>query len=244
MKYLVLLAAICCSTLLQAQEEEMYKEASKESQAYHQYRNYLSVPHYPSTKVKDAIKKYVKTDADDNMMMKDAVYNKFTPKEKFIYAMIHPEAYSQICDAMPPIQDEHKKIFGQLPDAFADYALSDRQTKFLEDNKETVIGFFKECIAKNNRIGVNYKQVIVNINAVAMIPFLIETYNKQKKDHDILTMLMLLMKNNNYDVFLTSTSHKKLYGEESNYLSHLDLNKANVDLITKRATDFYNGYKK
>lgn len=244
MKYLVLLAAMFTTTSLLAQEDEVYKEPSKESQAYHEYRNKLSVPFYPSANVKNAIKKYVKTDQDENLVMKESIYNKFTPKEKFVYAMIHPEAYSQICDANPPIQDEHKKIFGQLPDAFADYALSERQEKFLKDNSDLVAGYFKECIARNNRVGVNYKQVIVNINAVSMIPFLIQIYNKQKKDHDILTMLLLLMKNNNYEEFLKSTGYKKLYGEESNYLSYLDLNTANVDLIIKRATDFYNGYKK
>lgn len=244
MKYLVLLAATLVTSVLQAQDELPWKEASKESQAYHEYRNQLSVPFYPSTNVKNAIKKYVKSDQDDNLVMKESIYNKFTPKEKFVYAMIHPEAYSQICDANPPIEDEHKKIFGQLPDAFADYALSERQEKFLKDNSELVAGYFKECIAKNNRVGVNYKQVIVNINAVSMIPFLIQTYNKQKKDHDILTMLLLLMKNNNYEEFVQSTGYKKLYGEESNYLSHLTLNQANVDLIISRATNFYNGYKK
>lgn len=243
MKHLYLLALLFISASLQAQEEE-YKEPSKESRAYHEYRNQLSTPCYPLTNVKNAIKKYVKSDQDDNRVMKESVYNKFTPKEKFVYAMIHPEAYSQICDAMPPIQDEQKKIFAQLPDAYSDYAISERQEKFLKDNKDLVAGYLKECIAKNNRIGVNYKQTIVNINAVSLIPFLIETYNKQKNDQDILTMLLLLMKNNNYDEFLKSSGYKKLYGEEANYLSSLDLNKPNVDLIIKRATDFYNGYKK
>lgn len=244
MRYLILLSVLFTVYAAKAQDEQPWKEPSKESQAYHDYRNQLSVPIYSSVNVKNAIKKYVKPDGDDNRVMKESIYNKFTPKEKFVYAMIHPEAYSQICDANPPIEDEHKKIFGYLPDAFADYALSERQEKFLNDNRELVSGYFKECISKNNRIGVNYKQAIININAVSLIPFLIETYNKQKKDHDILTMLLLLMKNNNYEEFLKSSGYKKLYGEESNYLSHLELNKANVDLIISRATNFYNGYKK
>jgi hypothetical protein len=243
MKYIFLLASLFAAPFAFCQEEE-YKEPSKESSEYHSHRNDVSVPHYPSTKVKEAIKKYVKADGDDNQVMKEAAYKALSVKEKFIYAMIHPEAYNQICDAMPPIQDEHKKVFGQLPDGYADYGLSERQEKFLKDNKEAVIGFLKECIVKKNRVGINYKHVMVNINAVSMIPFLMEVYNKQKKDHDILTVLMLLMKNNKYDEFVKSTGYKKLYGEESNYLSNLALTKANTDLILKRASDFFNGYKK
>jgi hypothetical protein len=74
-----------------------------------------------------------------------------------------------------------------------------------------------------------------------MIPFLIKTYNIDKKDHDILTVLMLLMKENQYKPFLASQSFRKLYGEEASYQAHLELNKANEELILKRAMDFYNG---
>jgi hypothetical protein len=115
---------------------------------------------------------------------------------------------------------------------------------FLTGQAAAVSGFLKECITRKNRMGLNYKQAVIHMNAVSMIPWLIQFYNKEKKDHDILTVLMLLMKNNNYAEFLQSAGYKKLYGEEANYLSHLTLNKANVDLIIKRATDFYNGYKK
>ncbi len=245
MKYLLLIIlSVCAITVVNAQEEDVYKEASKESQAYHEYRVHSSVPIYPSAKVKEAIKKYVKTDGDDNRVMREAAYKALSVKDKFIYAMTYPEAYSQICDANPPIQDEHKKIFGQLPEAYEDYELSERQQEFLKTNETAVAGFLKECINKKKRIGLNYKKAIIQMNGVSMVPFLIEFYNKEKKDHDILTVLMLLMKNNNYGEFLQSSGYKKLYGEEANYLAHLTLNKANVDLILKRATDFFNGYKK
>ena len=79
------------------------------------------------------------------------------------------------------------------------------------------------------------------MNAREMIPFLIKTYNADKKDHDILTVFMLLMKNNSYKPFMASQSFKKLYGEEASYQAYLDFNKANEELILKRALDFYHG---
>ena len=53
--------------------------------------------------------------------------------------MIHGESFSQNCDAMPPIQDEHKKIFSYLPDAFDEFAWSDRQSVFFKDNKDSIM---------------------------------------------------------------------------------------------------------
>lgn len=103
--------------------------------------------------------------------------------------------------------------------------------------------WIKISVSKNNRVGINYKQVILEMNATAMIPFLIKTYSVSKKDHDLLTLLMLLMKENNYEPFMNSASYKKLYGENSNYQDYLAFSRANEDLIIKRATEFYNGKK-
>ena len=117
--------------------------------------------------------------------------------------------------------------------------------EFFITSKDSVIKFMEEVILKDNRIGVNFKQAIVEMNAREMIPFLIQTYNATKKDHDILTVLLLLMKQNKYQPFMVSASYKKLYrDEEASYESYLNFNTANETLIIKRATDFYNGLKK
>ena len=77
-----------------------------------------------------------------------------------------------------------------------------------------------------------------------MIPLLINIYNVTKKDLDILTLLMNLMKDNKYEPFLKSPSYKKLYSNGSIHTSFLNYNKGNEDLVIKRATDFYNTTKK
>ena len=102
-----------------------------------------------------------------------------------------------------------------------------------------------ESIGRSHRVGVNYKQVIERINATEMIPLLISTYNIDKKDHDILTTLNLLMLNNKYAPFMTSESYRKLYAkEDSRWEAFLTFNTANEGLIIQRATEFYNGLPK
>jgi hypothetical protein len=242
MKLLLLLSALFSLSCLHAQEGE-WKEPSKESSDYHEYRLGITVPPYGLAKVKGLIASIPPSD-DDNKKLNRQAYNTMSFREQFTYHMIHAEAYSQNCDIMPPVQEEHKKIFGQLPDAFGDYSWSREQGRFMERNRDSVIALIKESVQRSSRMGINYKRTLVDINAREMIPFLVSIYNKDKKDHDILTVLMLLMKNNKYEPFLNSLSYRKLYGENGNYQSYIDLNKANEELIIKRATDFYQTLKK
>jgi hypothetical protein len=232
-----------------AQEDGVWRPASKESEAYHQYRTKPTVPSYGLTKVKALITK-IEADDEDNESLKPAVYNALSLREKFTYHMIHAESFSQNCDAMPPIQNEHKKIFAYTVDAFDEYAWSDRQLTFLKTNRDSVIAWMNESIVRTKRVGVNFKHAIIEVNAKEMIPLLISTYNAKKsvipskaRDLDILTVLMIVMKENEYEPFLKSISYKKLYSDESNYLSYLAYNKGNEDLIIKRAMEFYNATK-
>ncbi len=240
MKKILSLLFLSFSLTAVAQDEW---EASKESQAYHEYRLKLTTPPYGLAHVKDLIKN-ISYDDESNGALKAKAYEALSVREKFTYHMIHAESYSQNCDAMPPIQDEQKKIFAYLPDAFGERSWSDRQSSFLKSHRDSVIALMKESIERTKRVGLNYKEAIIEINAIEMIPFLITTYNVTKKDHDILTLFLLLMKENEYDTFIRSGSYKKLYGNDSNYQAYLNYNQANEELIIKRATDFYNANKR
>jgi hypothetical protein len=242
MRLILSLIAIVFSLSLFAQDAPGWKQASKESQAYHAYRVKPTIPPYGLAKINLLVKK-IKVDSEDNAALSEKSYGTLSLREKFTYNMIHGESFSQNCDAMPSIQDEQKKIFAYIADAFEEFAWGDRQTAFFTDNRDSVIALMKESILRTKRVGVNFKQVIAQVNAKEMIPLLITTYNLAKKDQDILTLLMQLMKDNKYEPFLSSSAYKKLYGDEDNYQSFLTLNKANADLIIKRATDFYNGVK-
>lgn len=248
-KIVTLVLALAITLISVAQDDDFSKPVSKASQAYHDYRMKISRPPYGPEKVLSLISKIKDEDLgneDWKSALSPKVYASLTLREKFTYHIIHGESYSQNCDAMPPIQDEQKKIFGSLPDLFGESYWADRQKKFFLDNSDTVVKLIKESVLRSKRMGLNYKYAIVEMNAIDMIPFLVSTYNTDRKDHDILTVLLILMKENKYEPFINSQSHKKLYVDDAPgfYVRHLDLNKANEDLIMQRATDFYNGWRK
>ena len=139
-----------------AQDGEI-KEPSKESQAYHEYREKITVPPYGLQKIKELLQ-HAKSDEDDHKKIDEKKYLSPSLREKFTYHMIHAEVYSQNCDAEPPIQDEQKKIFAQLPDAFGEYNWSDRQGGFFKANKDSVVEFMKASIPRTNRVGINFKK--------------------------------------------------------------------------------------
>jgi hypothetical protein len=172
----------------------------------------------------------------------DKTYASLSLDEKFTYHMINLESYTQMCDILPLRTDEDHRIYGKLPDLTGENQWSDRQTQFLKDNRDSVMALMKPLIVKNGRVGDNFKEAIMEINGKEMIPSLIAAYNVKKRDHYILTMLMMLMKDNNYPEFMRSSSCKKLYDVMDEYSAFLTYNQANEDLIIKRATNFYNGF--
>lgn len=225
-----------------AQDELPWKEASPSSQAYHKYRQKNTVPPYGLARVKTLIAA-IKPAEDETWKLSNKTYMALSLREKFTYHMIHAEVSSQNCDVSPPILDEDKKIFGNLPDAFDEAAWSERQDNFLLSHRDSVMALISASVKRTNRVGLNYKAAIVAVNGKEMIPFLIETYKLERKDYDLLTVLMLLMKKGEYKPFMTSASFVKLYGSKSNYLSFIDFNKANEELIINRAMAFYNGLR-
>lgn len=198
----------------------------------------------------DMVKKLVKAipwkedsseyDETSTTALDEMTYTSLSIPQQFTYHMVHTETYSQNCDLLPMHENEDQRIFGHLPDIFGEYDWSERQLNFFKNNQDTVVQLIIPLIEKSNRIGGNFKEAIVEMNAIELIPYLIDFYNKEKKDHYILTMLMLLMKNNQYPEFMNSTSYKKLYAlEKGEYAAYLIYNKANEDLIIQRATNFY-----
>jgi hypothetical protein len=236
---------LLCSFSLLAQGDGEWKPASKESEAYHDLRVRPSIPPYGLAKVRELVNK-LKSDDDGNQALNTKSYESLSLREKFTYHMIHAESYSQNCDAMPPIQNEHKKIFPYIADAFNEAEWSERQTKFLSANRDSVMALIRESILRSKRVGVNYKHTIIEINAIELIPDLITVYHAKTrtKDLDLLTLMMQLMKENEFEPFLLSASYKKLYADDADYRAYLTYNKANEDLIIKRATEFYNANKK
>lgn len=244
---LLIMAAVAAGSLSFAQsagDGSDEKQPGKASWAYEAYRNKITRPPYGLEKILALVNK-TRADDEDNVVLSPKVYASLSLREKFTYNMVHGESYSQNCDAGIATVDEEKKIFAELPGALGDEHWSDRQEKFFVDNHDSVVALMTASIDRTHRVGINFKHVIVNINATEMIPLLIATYNIEKKDHDLLTLLMLLMLNNKYEPFMASASYKKLYADkESRWSTFLNFNSANEALIIQRAADFYNGLPK
>lgn len=209
----------------------------------------LTVPPYGLEKIKALIEKipYAEGDGDASMeALTTKTYNSLSVKEKFTYSMVHPESYAQICDPLPAHPDEANRIYGTIPDTYGELYWSSRQIDFFKNNRAELVPLIKEVITKEHSFKSNLKDAIVEMNGTNLIPFLIDYYNKDKKDHYILTVLLQLMKNNKYPEFVNSSGYKKLYREpktEEDFMNafYLDYNKANEELIIQRATNFYNG---
>ncbi|TDQ08409.1 hypothetical protein [Pedobacter metabolipauper] len=243
MKYkLLTIALLFCSSLFAQESADYNQKQSKESLAYHEARTKISVPPYGIVKVRAKIAKI--TSDTENLKLSAKEYLSLSLKEKFTYCMIHAEDYDQNCDPVLPVIDEEKKIMASLENPFPEFAWSERQTAFLNKNRDSVMALVKASVLRSKRMGLNYKLAINEINGWEMIPFIIQTFKADHKDLDLLTLLMKLMINNNYAPFMQSETHRKLYGNEANDRSYIKFNKANEDLMLSRANDFYLKMKK
>jgi hypothetical protein len=220
-------------------EEYVYKEPSKESKAYNAYRMVKTEPSYALAKIKK-IAKGLKQDKYDETKVTKKQWDAFSLKEKFTYCMIHQESFSQNCDAEPPVEEEQKKIFAYIPDLDYEADLSNRQTDFLKKNKDSVLAWIKETATAKKRVGLNLKEAIIVSSLKQAIPFLVEFFNTAKKDGDILTTLLMLMENGKYKPHLQSQMREKLYGSSGSWPRFVNFNKANTELILKRAMEYYN----
>lgn len=247
-RFLFLVLAFFTSIPIFAQEGgEGWVEASPASQAYHANRFKSTTPPYGLAKVKALIAGTKATGGDGDIyftVLSPKNYQGLSLREKFTYHMIHPEVSSQNCDIPTPILEEDLKIFGSLPDVFDEANWSERQLNFLISNRDSVLSLISESVNRSKKVGLNYKTAIAYVNGWEVIPVLIKTYKIDHKDHDILTVLIQLMKKNDVQSFMTSASYQKLYGNNSTYTSFINYNQANEDLIINRAEAFYNGRKK
>jgi hypothetical protein len=237
-------AMLCCAFVLASTptfaNQDNAVKASAASSRYHRYRETITEPTYDLANIKRLVKKYQKNEEETTAGIPSSIYSKLSLKAKFTYHAIFGEVTSQVCDVMPKIIDEEKKIFGQLPPSFSyERGWSESQLEFFKTNRSQVISLIRDTIKTRKKVGVNLKNIINEINGVELIPDLVTAYQTNKRDGDLLTVMMLLMNENKYAPFISSASHKKLYGENSDYRSYINFNKDNTKLIIDRATAFY-----
>src|SRR5665213_1680976 len=105
MKKLSVSLFVACSLSLCVGQSDP-PEASKKSQAYHEYRLKETPPPYELTKVKALIAgmKQKGQDRDEGTTgLSSRKFGSLSVPAKFTYCMIYGENYSQNCDAMPAV---------------------------------------------------------------------------------------------------------------------------------------------
>lgn len=179
-----------------------------------------------------------------HVSLSEEVYNTLSLREKFTYNMINPESYWQNC-SLSFFGCSKNQIPARLPKMSDLFNWSERQIKFFEGNKDSVMEFIKIDDQMNHRLGLNDKTVINMINAGKLTPLLQKCYLKTR-DCEILTVLMVLMIDNHYSPFIQSDLYKKLYTGSTHqiYRNFIDRYKNNEEYILRLATNFYNGLSK
>ena len=216
------------------------KGVSPASKRYHAYRFATTEPPFGLTKVKTLVKAIRPTKGkDEDEVRATPAWDRMTTEQRFTYCMIHGEDASQNCDGMPWIVDEEHKVFAYAAGFFGDEVWSERQLAFLQGHRSDVVRLLRKTIRARGRVGSNLKDAIGLLNTNELIPDLIWAYERDRKDGDILTVLMLLMKEGKYPPFLASATYRKLYGPDASAQSYVVANSANQRLTFERAMAFY-----
>lgn len=210
---------------------------------FYEYRRFIIIPPAGSEKMQKLL--------DDSSLrfhygqpraLPAEKYAALSLRDKFVYNIATGESFAQNCSMDMDPEHAETLLFAQLPPPFGEYRWSDRQYKFFKSNRDTVIAMIKEYGIMADHLGVNFKHVIVNLNATSLIPFLTSEFRMHSRDHDILTVLMLLMEQNHYSPFLKSPVYETLYGtRESSYRRTIALTRADQELIIRDANEFYHG---
>ena len=234
-----------------AQEAENAKPVDSlfTNSSLYNHRTENSKPSYSLVKIEKLIAKSrmknnldeVEETPNEEIYLSEKDFNKLSVKEKFTYTMVYPEIKSSnfILDSLN--FNLENKIFGMLP-LTANYPKwSLRQQKFLKENRKIVQELIQETSVKNQKMGLNFKKALIEINAIESIPFIIDFYKStDKNDKDLLTVLMLLVKKSNYYPFVRSNIYRKLYNDTISYQkSNIEYSEANEEYILKTAKNFY-----
>ncbi|HYV90660.1 MAG TPA: hypothetical protein VE978_02715 [Chitinophagales bacterium] len=170
-------------------------------------------------------------------------FKKLFVVEYLEYAVDHPEAYMQICSMFIREKYENEKIYANLPMKGEGFTMSKRQLQSLAGNRDSVIYYLNQCISRQEKVGEALKEIIILLTAYESIPDMMQILKSKKpRDNYLLTTMMLLMKNDNYDLFLKSNIYKELYAS-GKYKESIEFNLANQDAIAQLANSYYSWKK-
>lgn len=239
MRFVALPLALVLVSIGFAQEEPTNDQATIK---YHEWRQRNTQPAYGLAKVKALVAK-LKKKARSNDSFEATVglspkeLAKLSFKERFTYNMIHGEYYTQNCDAFMATKNEQNMIYAHAPEGYEDDNYwSDAQRAWFKKNRNQIIPLIRETMRKD--AGANVKAAIVEMSAVELIPDIVAKYRVDRKDHDLLTTLNMLMLNGKYAPFMKSPMFTTFYSDSAMYRSGIEATRENQDKILRLATEY------
>lgn len=184
--------------------------------------------------------------------LSESQFNSLSTKEALIYCLIYPEDFEQICAEPPSV--EPGKLYPYLSFDSDGEMMSDRQFKFIKDNRDEVLNLIVACI-KESSFSDDYYEIFYSLGAYEHIPFLIETYEEGAyTDNYILTLLINLMEKKEYEPFRKWVDEVDLWAYEETdeeeddldeffmdaYMFGITLTDDKRDKILSFVRDFYN----
>lgn len=163
-------------------------------------------------------------------------------EELLVYVHEYPESFRQICAKFPLMgnKDNKERIKPFIPSKMEGYLISERQRKALAKRKTAIVPLIDSCITQHHRIHDDLKQTIVYLKAYELVPTIVNILKNSNEapDYYLYTLLMLLMKNDSYKGFTSSTIYQKLYDAAKN-TQGIKPTKATCDFIIATANNYY-----
>lgn len=166
----------------------------------------------------------------------DSVLLSLSLRQQFVYHMIHPEVYSQMCGlARRPV--DKSRIYARLGETRDEWKWSSRQRQFLTDHRDSVISWMRTIMREDSTATNNVKDAILLVNGIEMIPEIISWYRKTG-DNDILTVLALLLQQNKDIPFRLTPVYGELYGDDKSYRTFIPWTPGNERMIIGQSKVF------
>ena len=163
-----------------------------------------------------------------------------TPKMATEIATTAAAETSPPAPSSPPSPAEDQ-LYGFLDINNDGLMMSDRQLMCLKTIRNYVMNSIKVDAELKGYLPLNYKSVIIDLNAVEMIPWLVDFFKRKtkEKDGDILTIFFNLMVVNKYPPFMKSISYQWLFVRSDRRPNSIIFNSANAKLTIERAMGLY-----
>lgn len=182
-----------------------------------------------------------------NHNLSSSEYNVLSLNEKIEYSLFYPESYHQICSFLKPLSSDYQNfIHAYLLIELGERRRSEKQRKVLTLNRNLTVKVLSECLFTTNFLGRLEKSVIQELNAYECIPGLIEIF-KKNKDTELLTLCLLLMKNDKFEKLSESKIHVTLYADPAHfsigrpyeYYQKTPKNEENINIVLSLAKQYY-----